>query len=88
MRELDHLRADIEHLDRVLIGLIGTRVRTARRAGQLKRAAGLPIRDPAQEVAVLERAARLAGEAGLPVEATRELFARLVGLARQAELEP
>lgn len=88
MSELDHLRADIEHIDRVLIRLIRTRVRTARRAGVAKRAAGLPILDPAQEAAVLERAAALAREAGLPIEETRDLFSRLVGLTRRAELEP
>jgi chorismate mutase len=86
MNELDRLRADIEHIDRVLIRLIDTRVRVARRAGTAKRRAGLPIVDPAQETAVLDRAATLAREAGLPVEETRDVFERIIGLARQAEL--
>jgi chorismate mutase len=85
---LDRLRAEIERIDRALIGLIRDRVQLAQAAAQVKRAAGLPTLDPPQEAAVIRRAAQLAREAGLPVEETRDLFWALVGLTRGAEREP
>ena len=88
MRQLDYVRAEIESIDRVLVRLIGARVRAARRAAAAKRAAGLPTVDPAQEATVVERAAALAGDAGLPPEEIRGVFSQLIGLARRAELEP
>jgi len=83
--ELDRLRADIERIDRTLIGLIEERVRAAHRAAAAKRSAGLPTLDPGQEAAVVRRAAALAREGGLPEEAVRDLFWHLVGLTRRAE---
>src|SRR5213593_2349436 len=86
--ELDRLRAEIERIDRALIGLIADRVRAAHRAAVAKRAAGLPTLDPAQEAAVIRRAAALARDAGLPEEDLRDFFWHVVGLTRRAEQEP
>jgi len=86
--DLDRLRAEIERVDRALLGLIGERVRAANRVAAAKRAAGLPTLDPAQEAAVIRRAAALARDAGLPEEDVRDLFWHLVGLTRRAEQEP
>ncbi len=86
--ELDRLRAAIERIDRALIGLIEERVRAAHRAAEAKRSAGLPTLDPAQEAAVIRRAATLARDAGLPEEGVRDLFWHIVGLTRRAEQEP
>jgi len=83
--ELDRPRAEIERIDRALIGLIEERVRAAHRAAEAKRAAGLPTLDPAQEAAVIRRAAALARDAGLPEEGVRDLFWHIVGLTRRAE---
>jgi chorismate mutase len=88
MSELDHVRADIEWIDRALIRLIGARMRAARRAAAVKRLAGLPTVDPAQEAVVIGRSATLARDAGLPEEDVRDVFWRLVSLARRAELDP
>jgi chorismate mutase len=85
--ELDRPRAEIERIDRALIGLIEERVRAAHRAAAAKRAAGLPTLDPAQEAAVIRRAAALARDAGLPEEDVRDLFWHIVGLTRRAEQE-
>ena len=86
--ELDRLRTEIERIDRALIGLIEERVRAAHRAAEAKRAAGLPTLDPAQEAAVIRRAAALARDAGLPEEDVRDLYWHIVGLTRRAEQEP
>ena len=85
--DLDRLRAEIERVDRALLGLIGERVGAATRVAAAKRAAGLPTLDPAQEAAVIRRAAALARDAGLPEEDVRDLFWRIVGLTRRAEQE-
>ncbi len=83
--ELDRLRVEIERIDRALIGLIEERVHAAHRAAVAKRAAGLPTLDPAQEAAVIRRAAALARDAGLPEEDLRDVFWHVVGLTRRAE---
>lgn len=88
MSDLERLRADIERIDRALIGLIEERVRAAHRAATAKRSAGLPTLDPPQEAAVIRRAAALARDAGLPEEDVRDLFWHIVGLTRRAEQEP
>ncbi len=87
MTDLDRLRARIEEIDRALIDLIGGRMRLAREAAAVKRLAGLPTLDPAQEAAVIRRATTLAREGGLPVEEIRDLFWDLIGLTRRAEGE-
>lgn len=86
--ELERLRAEIERIDCALIGLIGERVRAARRAAEVKQAGGLPTLDPAQEAAVIRRAAALARDTGLPAEEVRDVFWQLVALARRAQVAP
>ena len=84
--QLDRLRAEIERIDRALIALVSDRVRTARSMADAKSAAGVATPDPAQEAAVIRRAAAVAREAGLPEEETRDLFWVLVGLTRRAQV--
>ena len=88
MSDLDRLRADIERIDRALIGLIGERVRAAHRAAVTKRATGLPTLDPAQEAAVIRRAAALARDGGLSAEDMRDVFWHIIGLTRRAQQQP
>ena len=85
--DLMRLRAEIERIDRALIGLIRERVTAARGTAAAKRAAGLPTLDPPQEATVIRRAAALAREAGLPAEEVRDVFWQLVALTRRAELD-
>jgi len=85
--DLVHLRAEIERIDRVLVGLIQERVIAGRNTAAAKRAAGLPTLDPPQEAEVIRRAATLAREAGLPAEDVRDVFWKLVALTRAVELE-
>ena len=85
--ELARLRAEIERIDRALVGLIRERVTAARGTAAAKRAAGLPTLDPPHEATVIRRAAALAREAGLPAEEVRDVFWKLVALTRRAELD-
>ena len=50
---IERWREDIDHLDRVLVRLLNLRARLALRIARSKRAAGLPLRAPARERAVL-----------------------------------
>lgn len=84
---LEELRQEIERIDRQLTRLIAERVRIARCVGRAKRAAGLATLDPEREAAVVRRAAGLAREAGLDVEAVRGIFWQLIGLSRRAQQE-
>lgn len=87
---LDALRHEIARVDDQLVALLAERQALARRVGTVKRVLGLPIADPAREAAVVRRAAEQARVAGLPEEPTRELFRRMMAMARgeQAQSHP
>ena len=80
--ELATLRRAIEEIDRQIITLIGERLALAQRTGDIKREAGRPILDAAREAEVIRRAVNAARELGVPQEATREIFWRIVGMSR------
>ena len=79
---LDALRHEIARVDDQLVALLAERQALARRVGTVKRTLGLPIADPAREAAVVRRAAEQARVVGLPEEPTRELFRRMMAMAR------
>lgn len=85
--ELARLRAEIERIDRGIVGLIAERVAVARRVGPLKQALGMPILDPPREAVIVRRAGELARDAGLHDEDVRYVFWHLVGLSRRVQLE-
>jgi chorismate mutase len=83
--DLDAVRAEIERVDEAIVFLIDQRLRLARRVGELKRTAGLRVLDPGREAAVVRRAGTLARDRGLDDEAIREVFWRLIEMARTAQ---
>jgi chorismate mutase len=83
--ELEAIRAEIERVDEAIVFLIHERLRLARRVGELKRTAGLRVLDPGREAAVVRRAGVLARDRGLDDEAIREVFWRLIEMARTAQ---
>ena len=83
--ELDAVRAEIGRVDEAIVFLIDERLRLARRVGELKRTAGLRVLDPSREAAVVRRAGALARDRGLDDEAIREVFWRLIEMARSAQ---
>ncbi len=84
---LEQLRVEIEELDRQMLTLLAERMSLAREAGEIKRNARLPLVDPAQEAAVVRRAAVFARESGLPVEEVRQLLWQVIGLCRGVQVE-
>ncbi|HYD51583.1 MAG TPA: chorismate mutase [Gemmatimonadaceae bacterium] len=85
--ELEELRAEIERIDESVIAAIEARQRLARRIGQLKRAAGMTLVQPAREAAVVRRAAEIARSSGLDPESVREIFWRLIDMSRRAQAD-
>jgi chorismate mutase / prephenate dehydrogenase len=83
--ELEAIRAEIERVDEAIIFLIDERLRLARRVGELKRTVGMGVLDPSREAAVVRRAGALARDRGLDDEAVRDVFWRLIEMARTAQ---
>jgi chorismate mutase len=83
--ELEAVRAEIGRVDEAIVFLIDERLRLARRVGELKRTGGLRVLDPGREAAVVRRAGALARDRGLDDEAIREVFWRLIEMARSAQ---
>ncbi len=59
---MNEYRENINRIDAELVRLFVERMETTKRIGQYKKEAGLPVRDPARERALLESIASLAGE--------------------------
>lgn len=85
--ELRDCRNAIEVVDRRIVALLGQRVALGLRAADAKRRAGLPIIDASREAEVLQVAVDAARDEGLPVDAVRDLFARIVRISRRAQEE-
>lgn len=85
LADLARWRADIQDIDRRIVGLIAERMELGKRTARAKRAAGLPILDPQREADVIRRAGAAARELGLPAEPVREIFWQVVGLSRRAQ---
>lgn len=79
--ELEEVRRRIRQLDAELVERAAERVRLARRVGEIKRAAGRPVIDYAQERRVLDAAAAAAEERGLAPGVAEDLLARLIRAA-------
>ena len=84
--QLSELRALIRGIDDELLRLVRRRLDVACEVADAKRAAGLPVLDPAREAAVVRHAGEFARDHGLDEEDVRALFWSLIGLTRRAEL--
>ena len=85
--ELARWREEIAEIDKRLIVLLAERVAIGKRTAGLKRAAGLPILDPAREAEVIRRAGETARTLDLNEEEVRGIFWHVVGLSRRAQEE-
>lgn len=83
--ELRLLRQAIDDLDLRLVDLLAQRLDLARRTTAPKQRAGLPVQDLAREAEVVRRAADAARDRGLDPEPIRDIYWRLVDLARRAQ---
>ncbi len=82
------LRSRIEEMDRELVQLLARRCQLAQAVGEQKRSNGLPMVDPAREASVVRSAAASARSQGLDAEGVRQILWCVIGLARQAQVDP
>lgn len=85
--DLDSLRAELDALDRELVGTIARRLRTVARIAEAKRAAGRPVFDRTREQAVLARARDNARAAGVPESVAETVMQTVVDAAHAAQDE-
>ena len=87
--ELSDWRERIDNIDHQLIDLLNERMQCAQEVGQIKKAAGKPIRDPERELDVIAKIkAYNQGLQGLVKdEALEKLYWLLIQLTTNFELE-
>lgn len=83
-QDLEALRAEIDRLDREIVGLLNRRARLGLAAGEAKKGLGLPIADSEREREVLARVA-MANEGPLPQGAMLALYRELIETIRRLE---
>lgn len=84
---LKGLRVEVARTDEQIMKLIARRLDLARRVGEIKLKAGLPIQDYNVEKTVLERNLRRARELELPLEIAEEVTRTLIHYAVQVQDE-
>jgi chorismate mutase/prephenate dehydratase len=82
--DLDTLRAEIDALDREIVGLLNRRARLGLEAGKAKTRNGRPITDSEREREVLVRIA-MANEGPLPQDALLALYRSLIDTIKRLE---
>jgi len=79
---LDHLRAEIDRIDRALVELLAERRRVVGRVAEHKRRQGLPVYHPAREEDLISRRRDQARAAGLDPDLVEDVFRRIVRASR------
>ncbi|MFA7286385.1 MAG: chorismate mutase [Patescibacteria group bacterium] len=87
-RTLESIGVEIDEIDALFVRLLALRFRLALEAGEIKRAAGLPIVRPAVEQARIAAVTKLAEAQGLPDDFVRELMEKIVFRCRTAQKLP
>ncbi len=82
--DLDALRAEIDALDRQIVGLLNRRARLGLAAGQAKTQNGRPITDNEREREVMVRVA-MANDGPLPQDALLALYRQLIETIKRLE---
>ncbi len=83
--ELEKVRREIDAGDLLLLKSVANRQKLARRAGELKREAGLPIHDPEREKEVLKLRREWAEQLGLDPDSAEALFHLLIDESRKLQ---
>jgi isochorismate pyruvate lyase len=77
-RNMADIRAEIDRLDKELVGLFAERARYIDRAGKIKAGADLPARIDARVEEVVRNVRRHAATNGLPPDLVEKLWRRLI----------
>jgi len=84
MTELEMLRQEIDRVDGAIVPLLLERFEIVRRIGDVKKAAGLPVCNPAREEAVLAKVAALAPDEAT-ANALRLVYTQVMTAAKALE---
>ncbi len=84
MNELSQLRAELDALDRELVGLFEKRIALARQVARYKRSHGLPVLDAVREEEVLSSRVAMLTDPTLAWD-VRTLFETLLALSRKEQ---
>ena len=84
---LDAARNEIREIDEKIIDLIAERQNLAAEVARIKREMGLPLRDEAQRMAVIDRVFTRAAESRIDPIAVRRVFEILVEMSEERQRE-
>ncbi|MDI3506928.1 MAG: chorismate mutase [Methanomicrobiaceae archaeon] len=84
---LDAVRNEIREIDEKIIDLIAERQNLAAEVARIKREMGLPLRDEAQRMAVIDRVFTRAAESRIDPIAVRRVFEILVEMSEERQRE-
>jgi chorismate mutase len=84
---LDAVRNEIREIDEKIIDLIAERQNLAAEVARIKREMGLPLRDEAQRMAVIDRVFTRAAESRIDPIAVRRIFEILIEMSEERQRE-
>jgi chorismate mutase len=76
--DMEHLRAQLDALDRVLLDTVRDRIRCCARIAEVKRRDGVPMMQPHRIAIVQQRAASYAAEHGIDAEFLHRLYELII----------
>ena len=78
-------RAEIDRIDAEIVRLLSIRLSTVLRAYQVKRAAGMSLKDEDREEQIIDRALERAAELDLPKKQIRKIFRQILRISEKAQ---
>ncbi|MEM0358402.1 MAG: chorismate mutase [Candidatus Hadarchaeales archaeon] len=84
---LEELRAEIDEIDRQLVGLLARRMELAEEIARVKELEGRPLRDERREAEVIERARKMAKELRLDPEIAETVMRVIISRSTQKQAE-
>lgn len=86
MKELKIIRNDIDRLDKIILDALAQRIVAAKKAGEIKRSAGLKIYDPEREAQILLELEDVASEYNLDKVFIQNIFKIIIKKCREEQL--
>ena len=85
--DLDHVRVEIDRVDKALVGMIAERFGYVERAWQIKLGLKQEANEPWRNQQVIDKVRALASEKGLPPDLCEALWRQMIGWFIQYEEE-
>lgn len=85
MKTMEQLRAEIDEINREIVGLLAKRMEVAGEIAEYKKRLGLPVHVPEREKTVIENVKMLAKEKRLDEKMIEDLFWKIIKHTRNSE---